>query len=131
MSTDVTLFIIFFFVLPFFFLPAGLLIYRYLRQLFALVEQLEKVQPELWQKLGSPKAGKMRSTGAYYPSGTQYFISPFMPLFHWLMAGNFRGLDRDVKSQAEKVRQLFFYSLAAFLLVFLIVVATIVWAETT
>ena len=127
---EATLIFLFFIVLPAFFIPPGVLIYLYLVSLFSLVEHIEKNQPALWKRLGSPQRGETCAPGMH-PRGTQYYISPFMPTFQWLMAGDFRSMDSVTREKARRVRALFFYSTVAFIMLLMVTVLFIFMAESS
>lgn len=115
MPTTLVVVVFFFVVLPACFAGFAALVLLYLWNLFELLERLERDYPALWNELGRPRRGTMQTPGpgGVWGGSTHYTITPFAPLFRWVLDGGFEGVDGEALAMARRARRSLFAAVPA------------------
>ena len=92
-----------------FFGLTGLVIYRYLKSTFFLLERLKKSAPHTWEQLGRPEKVRYREHTAGPGYHVNYTIQPIWPWLKWVWEADVQGLDpslsRDLRRTSKLLKQ--------------------------
>jgi hypothetical protein len=104
--------------IPLLMIPYGYLFYKYMRYLFLLISSLEQQYPDKWIELGSPIGSSFQHTSPDRYCTTYYTVTPFLPIFRWLLSKDFNDLNRELNRLAMQTRRYMLLSLLALMIMF-------------
>jgi hypothetical protein len=97
------------------FIPTGIRIYHYLKSTFRLVEDVERLAPEVWESLGRPRRVYVRTA-----KGGSHTIQPMLPWLGWIWGGDPGAVPHEVAGQYHRTRTLLLRGLTLFSVCFVI-----------